>query len=320
MVEAWTWALLTPGLLFLNRKLAVYDLGPRWTWRAALLLLLSIPVCMVHTYVAAVFLFPIAEATWNPLRDPTYAQYFFIGGWQTYVAIFGVLMTVELYKENVTERLELEQMERRLLQSQLNVLRMQLEPHFLFNTLNAISSEVAGNPQLARNMIEDLAALLRLAIDYRDSTEIPLSQEIVLLNRYLAIQKVRFGDRLTVDTHIDPEVKSALVPCLLLQPIVENAIRHGLGGQVRGGAITISACRDNEHVEILVRDDGVGLPAGWEAAKGLGITVTRERLTALYPGEAGQFAIRRRESVGTEVLMRLPLRTSEQIFNESAVK
>lgn len=306
--EAWVWALLTPAILFANRYLSSYKLP----WRVSLLLLLSIPFSLAHTYITAVILLPIKEITWNPLRDPVYVTYYFLGGWMTYGAIVATLTTLEYYQRFLTGQLELERIEKKLLQSHLNALRLQLEPHFLFNTLNAISSEVASNPELAREMIEDLGALLRLSLDFKDSTEITLDQEVVLLKHYLSIQKVRFGDSLQVRLSIEPAITSALVPCMLLQPIVENAIRHGVGRRMSGGTVTISALRVNGNVEIRVEDDGVGLPPGWamETGKGLGVTATQERLSGLYPDVFQPFEIRRRNGDGTEVVMRVPLRTS----------
>lgn len=318
VIEAWTWAPLTPAILFADRRLSARQTN--LLWRVGTLLLLGVPFSLVHTYIAAVFQFPIREVTWNPLRDPSYAAFYFIGGLVMYCAIIATMMALQYYKRYLTGQLELERVQRRLLQSHLNTLRLQLEPHFLFNALNAISSEVVENPELARDMIEDLGALLRLSLDFKDRTEISLSQEIDLLEHYLAIQKIRFGDRLRVELHVEPDVASFPVPCMLLQPLVENAIRHGISGRISGGTIIISASRANGHVELRVQDDGVGLPPDWQMAttKGLGVTVTRERLAGLYPEALHYFDIRRRDGGGTEVILRVPLHALGEDANEQA--
>lgn len=309
--DSWAWALLTPAILFVDRKLARFESKP--LMHVGVFLLFSAPFSLAHAYLTAVLLYPFSQVWWNPLRTPSYLIYFFLGGWQVCCAIIGTLEAFRYYRRYLVGQVKLERVEKRLLESHLNTLRMQLEPHFLFNALNAISSEVISNPELARDMIEDLGALLRLSLDYQDNQEIPLSQEIVLLEHYLAIQRVRFGDRIETSICVSPDVMDALVPSMLLQPIVENAIRHGLGKSMSGGRVTISASRVGGCVELRVEDDGVGLPQGWqmEASKGLGLRVTRERLEGLYPNIAYPLEVRRRTPGGTEVIMRMPSRTAE---------
>ena len=194
---------------------------------------------------------------------------------------------------------------------------MQLDPHFLFNALNTVSSQVERDPRLARNMIEHLGDLLRLSLEARDRQEVPLAEEMAFLDHYVAIQKIRFGDSLRIETHIAPEVKYALVPCLIVQPLVENSIRHGISRRASGGEVTVSAKRVGERVEIRIIDDGVGLPSGWklENSAGLGLSVTRERLDGLYPNGSHRFAVTRRVGGGTEVEISLPLRMTGETEN-----
>lgn len=311
MVDAWTWALLTPALLFVDRKLPHFDSKP-W-WHAGTFLLFSVPFSFIHTYLAAVFLYPIPEITWTAIRLPTNLIYWFFSGLQNCCIAIGVFEAFRYYKHYLAERVDRERAEKRLLESHLNTLRMQLEPHFLFNALNAISSEMIVSHDSARRMIEDLGALLRLSLDYHDSQEIPLSRELVLLEHYLRIQHVRFGDRIKTSMHISPEVLNIAVPTLLLQPIVENAFRHGLGKSVSGGTVTISASLAGDCLELRVEDDGVGLHNGWRPkdSKGLGLRVTRDRLEGLYPGIERSFEIQRGSPDGTEVIMRVPARVAE---------
>jgi LytS/YehU family sensor histidine kinase len=159
-------------------------------------------------------------------------------------------------------------------------------------------------------MIEHLGDLLRLSLDARDKQEVPLAEELAFLEHYVAIQKIRFAENLRIVIHIAPEVKYALVPCLILQPLVENAIRHGISGRASGGSVTVTAHPGPNQVEIRVADDGVGLPPGWklETSSGTGLSVTRERIVGLHPDGDSRFSVRPRTGGGTEVEISLPLR------------
>lgn len=318
LVEAWAWALLTPAILWLDRRYIRFETGVART--LILLLLLSIVFSFVHLYLTAALLYPLPSVWWNPLRDPHYATYYFLGGWQAFCATIAVLQALKFNNRSLTSRFELERVQKRLLESHLNALRLQLEPHFLFNTLNAISSEVEENPGLAREMIEDLAVLLRRSLDYKDSAEITLEQEMALLDHYLAIQKVRFGERIRIEIDVDPETLATPVPSLLLQPVVENAIRHGIEGRLSGGRISVSAHRSGDEVEIRVVDDGVGLSPDWDirASGSIGVRATRERLEALYPGIEGHFAILPHEGGGTEVIIRVPRHITRRETDDAA--
>lgn len=309
IIEAWSWALLTPVIIYIDRKLL--QPSASLTQRTGILIVLSIPFCLMETVLTAILQYPFPSIWFNPIRVREFTVYYFVNGWLTYCAIVGALLAMEYYRRFLTGQVELQRVEMRLLQSHLNTLRMQLEPHFLFNALNAISSVVESNPELARDMIEDLGALLRLSLDYKDNTEIALADEIVLLEHYLAIQRVRFGDRVRMEIAIPSDVMTVLVPCMLLQPIVENSIRHGISKRISGGRVLVSAKRVDGTLEISVEDDGVGLPSGWQPdqSKGLGVRVTRERLAGLYPEIADPFAIRNGPCGGTLVVMRVPLRT-----------
>lgn len=307
LIEAWSWALLTPAILLVDRKVtAAY---PNVFRLAVAHLFLSVPFSLAHTYVAGAMLYPFPTIWWNPIRNTNFAIYFFIGGWVTYCAFIGVFQAFKFHSRLLTSQIALERVEKRLVESHLNALRLQLEPHFLFNTLNAISSELATDPELAREMIEDLGALLRRSLDCQGSTEITLAQELALLDHYLAIQKLRFGDRITFQIDVEPAALSAMVPSMFLQPLVENSVRHGLERRLSGGKVVVSAQQDGGQLHVKVQDDGVGLPRQWrmETSTGLGVRVTRERLQALYAGAGGHdFTIERRKRGGTEVAIRIP--------------
>jgi LytS/YehU family sensor histidine kinase len=191
--------------------------------------------------------------------------------------------------------------------ARLNTLRTQLDPHFLFNALNTISAQLEREPRQARKMLEHLGDLLRLSLSSQSRSVISLAEELAFLEHYLAIQKVRFGDSLRVELLISPEVEQALVPSMLLQPLVENAIRHGLAPRAGGGAITVSAERIDDKLHIWILDDGVGL-AATRKPDGLGLSITRERIAGLYPHGSSHFSIHSRAEGGTAVNMYFPLR------------
>jgi two-component system LytT family sensor kinase len=311
LIDVWSWALLTPAILLIDRRLTSGQ--PSFSRLAGIHLLLSVPTTLVHTLLTSVAHYPFEEMWWSPLRTPEYAKYYFVGGWMTYCAFIAIVQAFKFYERLATSQFKLERVEKRLLASHLNALRLQLEPHFLFNALNAISSEVAENPDVSREMIEDLATLLRRSLDSQGA-EITLTEELALLDHYLSIQKRRFGNRIRVDVEMEPAIATARVPPMLLQPLVENAIRHGLEGRLSGGTVAINAYAAANVLHITVVDDGIGLPGGWrmEACGGLGVRVTRERLEALYPDLKGEsFGIARRSAGGTEVSIRIPLNRSE---------
>jgi LytS/YehU family sensor histidine kinase len=233
-----------------------------------------------------------------------------VGKLLVYCVIFGARQTFRYYKHYLDSELRLERMERNFSEARLNALRMQLDPHFLFNALNTVSSQVEHDPRLARTMIEHLGDLLRLSLDARDRQEIPLAEELAFLDHYLAIQKTRFAENLRIEIQVAPEVKYALVPSLILQPLVENAIRHGVSRRASGGTVTVIAEQEGKQVHIRITDDGVGLPPEWalETSSGTGLSVTQERIVGLHPNGSSRFSVRPRSGGGTEVEISLPLR------------
>jgi two-component system, LytTR family, sensor kinase len=308
MIQAWCWALLTPAILFADRKLTSPQ---RSVIKLSLAhLVLSVPFTFAYVYISSLVEYPYAAIWWNPLKSPEYVKYYFLGGWTAYMAFVAALQTLKFYNRLMTSQVDLERVEKGLIEARLNALRLQLEPHFLFNTLNTISSEVVANPELAREVIEDLGALLRGSLDCQDSTEITLAKELALLDHYLAIQKRRFGKRIKIKVDVDPETLTSRVPSMLLQPLVENAIRHGIEPRLTGGTVKIAAAPAGDELAITVADDGVGLPPKWqmENCSGLGLRVTCERLETLYASSGHfSFSVSRRKGGGTQVAIRIPL-------------
>ena len=194
-----------------------------------------------------------------------------------------------------------------LTEARLSALRAQLHPHFLFNALNTVSAYVETDPQRARAMLGHLGDLLRFSLDSEDRREVSLAEEIEALDHYLAIQCARFAGRLRTHVDIPPELLDARVPGLVLQPLVENAIAHGLSGLPGAGEIRVSARGHENDLALTVADNGVGLPAGWSLDRdaGIGLSNTRSRLAETY-GAAHHFSILAAAGGGVVAEIRIP--------------
>jgi sensor histidine kinase YesM len=198
----------------------------------------------------------------------------------------------------------------RLVQAQMQALKTQLNPHFLFNTLNAISELVYSAPKIADKTITELSDLLRITLEKDNAQEITLKDEIEFLQKYLNIQQTLLEKRLKVQIDIAPETLDALVPNMLLQPLAENAIRHGLAPRERGGVLSLASARRNGNLEISVRDDGIGFEPDWQVKGGVGLTNIRARLKHLY-GDEQHFDFVAGETKGAEIKITIPF--SEQV-------
>jgi sensor histidine kinase YesM len=199
-----------------------------------------------------------------------------------------------------------------LARARLDALRMQLQPHFLFNTLNTIGGLVYEDPQKADAILTALSDLLRMSLETSRETELPLSREMEFVERYLAIMHARFEERVRFQIELEPEVRDALVPPMLLQPIVENAVEHGLQPKPAGGVVTVKASRREGSVRLEVRDDGVGLPASTSTKEGVGLQNTRARLRELYGDDA---TLELRNDSGTTVEILIPFRLAKSGAN-----
>lgn len=200
----------------------------------------------------------------------------------TYTTIVGVSYAIAYYREAQTRALRAAQLEARLMETRLRTLEAELHPHFLFNTLHAISTLIHSKPDAADRMISRLSDLLRLTFDRSGAPRIPLQEEVEFLQKYLEIEQTRFQDRLTVEFDIDPDALDAEVPRMILQPLVENAIKHGVSPKPGPGLIRVSAHRRDERLSIEVADNGVGLTERARLHGGVGLSNTRDRLECLY--------------------------------------
>lgn len=237
------------------------------------------------------------------------------GSSSTYLTFYALLLGIAhavIYHERYRERERAaEQLAAGLTEARLQALKMQLQPHFLFNTLNAISALIPAEARPARRMVARLGDLLRIALEHEETQEVTLREELSFLQPYLEIEQARLESRLTIVMEIAPETLDARVPHLVLQPLVENAIRHGIAPRIEPGRVEISAAAavDSRVLHLEVRDDGPGVDGagGSRTRKGVGLANIRSRLEQLYGGEH-RFEFENRPEGGAVVRIALPLR------------
>lgn len=315
LAQWWSWGLLAPAIIAVDRALPfpAGQLGKR----VATHLVIGPVAIIVYGYLLSLMRCLMGLDTWSRLLGKSVlAEAIGEMFWSllVYCMVVGAWQAYSYKRRYVSAELRLERLERTASEARLYALRTQLDPHFLFNTLNAVSSQVERDPKLARAMIEQLGDLLRWSLDSHGKQSIRLSDELAFTNRYLALQKSRFGDRLQVGFDVAADAADALVPSLVLQPLVENAIRHGLSSKPQGGVLQVSAHRLDGHLVLRVEDDGVGLAPGWsmEEDSGIGLRLTRERLAVRYPDSSSRFEISSRATGGTVVSIALPWQTTEE--------
>jgi LytS/YehU family sensor histidine kinase len=222
----------------------------------------------------------------------------------TYWVIVALNHGIYYYEQARARELSWARMETDLANAQLQVLNMQLHPHFLFNTLHSISTLISEDPDAARQMVLKLSDLLRASLDKIEQAEVPLQQELELLDCYLSIEQTRFKDRLTIDKEIDPSALACDVPTMILQPLVENAVRHGIGKHKQADRISIMAQRANGRLLLEVRNC-VGAMENGGSNRGIGLTNTRARLEQLYSNQHS-FEIANCEEGGVAVKLSFP--------------
>jgi two-component system, LytTR family, sensor kinase len=314
------WAPLTPAMIWLARRYSL--VGPAWKRNALLHIPAFLIISAIHSAVGTAITLSI-----NPFdsmgTSPTAFWPRFLSRLQgsfgsdllVYGGVIGVCYAIDYYRKYREREFLASQLEAQLAQAQLETLRMQLHPHFLFNTLNGIVGLVRDHKNdIAVNMLVGLSDLLRHALEHSDQQEVELQEELNFINVYLSIQQMRFSDRLQIKMEIDNNTKHALVPNLVLQPLAENALRHGLAKSVAAGEIGIRAHAENRNLKLTVFDNGVGLPNNWQlkSSAGIGLANTAARLEQLYNGNH-RLDIRNRDEGGVEVIMVIPLRTRVEV-------
>lgn len=309
---AWNvWSVLTAAVLRLGRRFPVTR--ARWARGVALHCAFGLLLAVIQVAV-----FSALYRLLNPAQGsmPGFSR-LMVGNLREYIpqdlliywAIIGAGAALHFYSRYRERESHAAQLEARLAQAQLQALRMQLNPHFLFNTLHSIAALVRSQEnQTAVKMIAGLSELLRHSLESAEQQEVSLREELDFIERYLEIQQQRFSDRLQIELKIAPETLSASVPNLILQPLVENAIRHGVARR-QAGRVEISAARANGWLQIQVYNDGALLPTGWHPgeADGIGLSNTQARLQQLY-GDAYQFEMGNAEAGGVLATLLIPWR------------
>ena len=319
------WALLTPLVFRIERRFPLG--GPGWPRHVALLAAISVPFCLAASLVMVALDSAIRYALSVPAW-PFAGLRFWFGAFPAAEGLFwcsvaGGYFFRTLFKLHEQEQragrlaLEKSRLEASLNQAQLEALRARLNPHFLFNSLQNISVLTKQDPQTASRMLTVLGDLLRAVLRRDSQPESSLGEEIDLTRSYVALEQMRFADRLRVTFKIPDEVKQAMVPCFLMQPLLENAIIHGLRGVRKTGIIVVRATAEENRLVITVTDNGIGPPADANGMKiGVGLGSTCERLARMYP-ECHEFSIRRPSEGGAEVRIAVPLRFANSVNDAS---
>lgn len=323
LIGVYIWFLLTPLILWLGRRFSFE--GKHKVLVIALHLVLSVAIALFQLSFESLVLRWFGLFPTIMVNFAATLIFLLIIGFHNSVLTYWTILGIQYgfswygrYQERKQEALRLElrssELQSQLMQARLSALNMQLQPHFLFNTLNTIMVLIRQQKSReAEEMLGRLGDLLRCVLEDVDAQEVPLRRELEYLELYLAIEQVRFQDRLRISTNVDPEARDAMVPYMSLQPIVENAIRHGIGRSSTAGNIRISACHVSGLLEIKVEDDGPG--PGVESGartRGIGLANTRARLKQLY-GDAGRFALETGNPGGAVATMTLPYRVAPEI-------
>jgi len=303
-VEYALWAVLTLPILWLTSRYSI-ERGQR-VGRVLLLAVLGVAIAMLMDVIMAEVRQTLLEQVSRPRRrlPPQLLGLGMIDDLTVYLAVAGAGVARDYFLRFRARQEETAILQAQLAQARLDVLRAQLNPHFLFNTLNAISALVERDPRGTRRMIARLSDLLRYTLEESTEAEVPLRREIDLLEEYVELMQIRFQGKLTVTLAVSDDTRDALVPNLILQPIVENAIKHGVG-RLGGGVIAVASARAGDTLELVVRDSGIG-PGG--GPDGVGLRNTNARLAQLYGPQYGVL-LRPGPSGGTEAVVTLPYRT-----------
>jgi two-component system LytT family sensor kinase len=306
----YTCALFTPLFFWLGRRYPI----DRKSWRVMLPITLVVTsVCVVLKYS---FLVPIEHALGLNL-DASFTSELsrnFANESMAFWAVIGIVHAFEFNRRYREREVAAADLRARLSEAQLEALRSQIHPHFLFNTLHGISTLMHRDVDAADTMLTRLSDLLRLTMQHRGQSEIPLRDELALVDQYVEIMRVRFGDRLTVTQAIRPDGLNALVPQFILQPLLENAFDHGIARTSGPGTIEIAALVTDNKLEISITDNGRSANAAAPGLKnhGMGLANTRRRLEQLY-GPAQSISLEKLPERGTRVVVAIPLRTSSEI-------
>ena len=304
-VDVLVWTLYTPVILALSRRFAVRS------GVAAAHLAVHVAAALGMASASVLVNYGVATVTHvDEPRLPLFYAYTMYANVLSYAAAVAAAHALDFYRRYRDRELRAAQLETQLARSRLHALEMQLHPHFLYNTLNSISELIHHDPAGAEAMVAQLGDLLRMTTDGAGATEVPLRRELEFAEAYLQIERTRFGERLRVRTRVAPEAMDALVPNLLLQPLVENAVRHGLSPRAAPGVLSITAEVRGATLVLTITDDGVGLPPAAARRERVGIGNTRTRLAQAY-GAAHRFALEDAPGGGTRAVIEIPYLRAE---------
>jgi hypothetical protein len=306
------WALATPLVLRLGRQHPLGKLKPFFNWFTHIATLLMIAVVSA-AWVACLeeLLNPWAVPSTGPFMSHWLGKIYnrFLASLILYISILAIGYALDSRARLALQQTETARLNEQLSKAQLNALRCQIEPHFLFNALNAIAGLIREQRNdAAVKMIAGLSDFFRRTLEHSDTQQVPLGEEMEFLQKYLDIQKVRFAERLHVRVDVPEELLLAQVPSLILQPMVENAVKHGIAKRAQGGVIRISVLRSNGMLRLNVYNDGPSLPANWEKTNsGIGISNIRTRLQGLY-GNLFELRMRNQDPDGVEISVSVPFK------------
>jgi signal transduction histidine kinase len=307
----YAWAILVPGILWVAQR---FRFG-RHTWKRAApvhaLGVLTATLAHAVLTISSRVLIMKALAGRDVAWWPAFHELFFLEfDWEmmTYWAIVGLSHAMDFHRESQERALTAAHLQTRLAEAQLQALQRQLHPHFLFNTLHTISALMHRDTHAADDMLGRLSDLLRLTLDRVGVQQVPLKEELDFVEKYLEIERTRYGERLQVHFDVEPATLGALVPNLLLQPLVENAVRHGIAPKIGGGRLEIVSRFEAQKLRLDIRDDGLGLPVDTLDAfnTGVGLSNTRSRLEHLY-GADHRFEFERPAGGGLAVTIVIPM-------------
>ena len=310
LIFSYLWLGLTPLAIWLSRSFRIEG-GQRFK-SLTIHFLASLVFLLIQVLLFTLVSIPFG---WYSQLTPFSNRYFLLilnftpSNVMFYWGVIVVEHAYDYYHKLQERELRASQLEAQLAQAQLQVLKMQLHPHFLFNTLNAISALIRESPDEADEMVSRLGDLLRMTLETAGLQEVPFKKELEFLKHYLDIEQTRFQDRLKVELAIEPETLDGLVPSMILQPLVENSVRHGVAPRPEGGCIKIKAWRDNSLLRLEVEDDGPGLSGDRPPKERVGLTNTRARVSNLYGDEHG-LKLRHADGGGLVVSLSIPFRTT----------
>lgn len=319
LIESFLWAVITPFVFGLVSRYGI-ERSSRVA-RVALFLGVGLVLAVLVDEIVSYFRWQVLFVPRRPPPDfggfVRLRRLWFMNEFVIYIAILAAAYARDYFMRYRARREEAAQLQAQLADARLAALQAQVNPHFLFNTLHAMSALVERDPKGVRRMIARLSELLRTTLDGANEAEVTLAQELTFLKRYLEIMQIRFQGRLEVRVRIAPGLDNALVPNLILQPLVENAFTHGIGKLEGVGRIEIDARRESERLLLSVRDNGPGIAGGaGSTTEGVGLGNTRARLEQLY-GAAQSLTLRTHDEGGLLVELSLPFHTSDDLRTAS---